>query len=95
MKIYKYAIGDADQDGIIQIPYDHKILSVQLQNNQPHVWAAVDPTTPLVKRRWWVVPTGGNVSLNDLPYYRTTLIGANGLVWHVFEDSNYHVRERV
>lgn len=68
------------------MPRGARVLTVQLQNGIPTVWAAVDPTAPVEPRPLVVVGTG-NLLPNDAgPYIGTWQ--ADPFVFHVFEVRN-------
>ena len=45
-QIWKYKLSESG----IEMPIDAEILSVQLQNDVPHIWAMVSPQNELEKR---------------------------------------------
>lgn len=76
MKIYKYQDGDP-------LPEGADIMDIQVQNGKWTIWAAVDPDAPLVPCDVQILPTGAEISEEDmLNYFSTVQIGA--YVWHVF-----------
>lgn len=80
-QIWKYDV----HDGSIRMPIGAKILSVQLQNNRPMMWAIVDPNAETEIRKFEIVGTG--MGFNDTNYMYT-YIGTfqdNPFVWHLFE----------
>lgn len=81
MKIFKYQPNELGQ---IELPRRHKVLSVQLQNNEPTIWAAVDDKAEKEVVYFYALPTGSVIKEDKLPDYQATLVGDNGLVWHVF-----------
>ena len=78
--IWKYPV---NMGGAVLMPDKATILSCQLQNGMPVLWAEVDPAEPTVNSRVFkVVPTGGDVP--DRGSYLSTF-QVDGLVFHVYE----------
>lgn len=80
-KIYKYKIPIEDEI-IIDLPKGAKILTVQVQNEQPCIWAIVDPLQPFEKRNLYLYGTGMTVTHCE-SYIGTFQIYE--LVFHLFE----------
>jgi hypothetical protein len=55
-KIFKYRITFGKT--VLYIPKGTQLLTVQLQNNQPHIWAIVDESQEVEERAFFMVPTG-------------------------------------
>lgn len=70
----------------LEMPLASFVLSVQLQDAGPVMWAIVDPTLPLQKREFRTVATGQPLDLPDAKIGRFlgTLQLSMGLVVHVF-----------
>ena len=51
--IYKYEV-----DTIVTMPDKAEILTVQLQNGRPWIWALVDISEQLVERNFNIIGTG-------------------------------------
>lgn len=84
--IYKYPIANGRQ--VIWLPEGAKVLTVQAQNNEPQMWAIVDPDRPAEPRTFIVFPTG--LELRDAPGEQLNYIGTfqlerGALVFHLFE----------
>ena len=78
---YQFEIADSIE---IEMPIHSDILSIQLQNNKPTMWAKVDTSLQKVKRIFVVFGTGHEInSLFDYRHIGT--IQMNGFVWHIFE----------
>lgn len=72
----------------IAMPKDAKILTVQLQDGKPCIWAMVNPEQPEVKRTIATYGTGHEVkSPNKLTYIGAYQLRNGALVYHVFEQS--------
>jgi hypothetical protein len=81
--IYKYPILVVDEQTVI-MPFGAEILTVQMQNGQPCLWALVDTSNPINQRHIQVRGTGHDCS--DAGRYIGTFQMENGeLVFHVFE----------
>lgn len=65
----------------ISMPAGAEILSVQVQNGEPCIWAKVDRDAPLVPRLIEIVGTGHYAP--DHPYIGTVQTGE--FVWHFFD----------
>lgn len=82
--IWKYAINPAT---VIQIPVGYRLLSVQTQDNQPQLWALVDPSNPKVGRTFRAVATGEEFDDEGYTYVGTFQINGGALVFHLFENT--------
>lgn len=68
----------------IEMPIHSDILSIQLQNGIPTMWAKVDTSLQMVKRIFVVFGTGHEInSVFDYRYIGT--LQHEGFVWHIFE----------
>lgn len=67
---------------LITIPTDSKILTVQLQNKEPYLWAIVDFDSPMTSMTVWTYGTGHELDDNTGDYIGTYQYST--LVWHVF-----------
>jgi hypothetical protein len=76
--IYKYEV-----DTIVTMPDKAEILTVQLQNGRPWIWALVDISEQLVERNFNIVGTGWELEEFNSKYIATFQDGS--YVWHVFE----------
>lgn len=81
--IYKYSVPMEDEFEI-KMPEHSKILSFQVQNEQPMLWALVDPDTPTVLKQFHIFGTGNPIKAWIGNYIGT--IQLHGYVWHLFED---------
>jgi hypothetical protein len=78
--IYKYPLHS--KDCTLQLPKGAEILTVQLQNEIPTLWALVNPMTVTEERHICIVGTGWDVE--DTMKYITTYMDGY-FVWHAFE----------
>jgi hypothetical protein len=94
-KVFKYPLGVTDRQ-LVKLPFKAQILTVQLQNDMPHLWALIDdeaPTFNLSSRRpprnheILIVGTGHPIDqrAEDLKYISTFQLNGGALVFHVFE----------
>jgi hypothetical protein len=79
-KVFKYELHG--HDSIVKLPLGAEILSVQLQNDRPVLWALVDPGNELVERSICIIGTGWDVE-NNMKYINTYM--EEYFVWHAFE----------
>jgi hypothetical protein len=86
-KIYKYQLGFTDVQ-IIDMPADAQILTVQVQNEVPCIWAMVNPGAPVMKRTIETIGTGHDVHITGRSYIGTYQLRSGALVFHVFELLN-------
>jgi hypothetical protein len=82
--IWKFPVEVTDEF-TIQIPRGGGVLSVQMQNDVPVMWALVDDAVPMASRRFAVHGTG-----HPVPNDRNRFIGSfqmmgGRLVFHLFE----------
>lgn len=103
--VYKYLFGSSQQllstnAAEIEMPAGAQILSVQMQAVdgpylKPYLWALVDTTQPLVKRRFEFVLTGEPVG--DGWIYLATVVFTDGSIQDPQTGFKYwmHVFERV
>jgi hypothetical protein len=89
-KIYKYSLEVEDIQRIL-LPIDAKILTVQVQNEKPCLWALVDPENNTEARIIEIFGTGNlvsdyaDISIEHI-YIATFQLYEGKLVFHVFEQ---------
>jgi hypothetical protein len=83
MRIYKYPISVNDEI-VIKMPKDAKVLTVQMQKSEPCIWALVDPDKEEIERRFYLYGTGMTVTHSE-SYIGTFQMLNGGLVFHLFE----------
>ena len=89
MNIWKFplAIIDAQE---VEMPIGAKILATKVQPGvfdalgTPCIWALVDPTAKLVKRRVRIVGTGHAIEADPGEFLDTFFLADGALVFHVF-----------
>jgi len=83
--IWKYPLKVEDYQQL-NIPDGGQILTVQVQNGIPCVWAKVNPASRLLKRGIFIVGTGHRVSECCGEHVGTFQIADGALIFHVFEE---------
>lgn len=82
--IYKYPLKVTDEQQVT-MPADAAILTVQVQNGQPFLWAMIDNTCgPMTERKISIIGTG-NLFRTAGRYIGTFQMHDGLLVFHVFE----------
>lgn len=86
MTIYKYPIKVTDRQ-TVSIPGSAKLLTVQVQNGIPCVWAHIRDESDLPRERTLVTyGTGHPAPLTNMDVYLGTYqLEGGALVFHVFE----------
>jgi hypothetical protein len=84
--IYKYPIAVVDQQ-TLRLPAEAEILCVQMQGEQPCIWALVTPNATTKDRDIRVYGTGHRMPDETAShrYIGTIQMAAGSLVFHVFE----------
>ena len=82
--IYKYPI--QSNNTRIQLPLE-QILTVQLQNHLPCLWALINEDKPTITISIWILGTGWNLTefKRDLTYI-STVQDDDGFIWHFFYE---------
>lgn len=83
MTIYKYPIDIRDEQ-LVKMPKDAKILTVQMQGDNPTLWALVDEKAEKEYRKIRIIGTGHPIPDADSLTYIGT-IQERMFLWHVFE----------
>lgn len=85
-RVYKYQLEIKDEV-LVSMPKDAKILTVQVQNGRPCIWASVDPSSSDMEiRKFRIAGTGHPVEDSIIENYIGTVQMYEGkLVFHVFE----------
>lgn len=72
----------------VKMPKGAEILTVQTQNNEPYIWALVNPENEIELRTFEYFGTGHNVYCDmgiERKYINTFQIDNGNLVFHLFE----------
>jgi hypothetical protein len=80
-QIWKYTLSGIISN--IEMPLDAEILTVQLQNGQPTIWALVNSKNELENRNFAIVGTGNPFDDTNHKYIGT--FQDSPFVWHLFE----------
>ena len=86
--IYKYKI-DSDLVHIL-MPKDAEVLTCQMQDGTPTIWAMVDPKNEKENRVFEMINTGGSIheiNGHERKYINTFQMCNGTLVFHLFELS--------
>ncbi|TDH35699.1 hypothetical protein E2A64_10185 [Pseudohoeflea suaedae] len=84
--IYKYPF-KIDDWVDVRMPVGAEILSLQVQDGVPTIWAKVAPHQQEATRRFVVLATGETFVDALIGYYIGT-IQLDGFVWHIFDQGN-------
>lgn len=86
LTVYKYPLLKGSQV-CVGLPKGAKILTVQVQNGVPHIWALVNPENPLVERFFRLAGTGCSIEehKDDLHYVGTFQLFKGRKIYHLFE----------
>jgi len=85
---FPFEIGDRSGPLILSMPIGSQILSVQMQNDVPTIWAIVDELKDKENRLFMIFGTGQPFGApGDMcEFYVGTIQTADGgFVWHIFE----------
>lgn len=90
--IHKFPLRLVGQQDV-PMPVDSNIISVQLQNGVPTIWAEVsaEDDTPVSLQRFLIVGTGDcSLGLYKEREHLATLQMQDGLVWHIYQIFPQH-----
>lgn len=79
--LYKYPI---DQETIL-LPEGAEILHIGLQNDEPFVWAIIDPEIKLMRCYLFVFGTGVFLPANEMEFIKTLICYKGSIVLHIFK----------
>lgn len=82
--IYKYPLSHGLQQ-VRHIPVGANIISVQMQNGVPCIWAIVDTTAEVIPVQFQIYGTGQEIP-TDCRLKHIGSIQDGQYVWHVFMD---------
>lgn len=71
----------------LTMPYGSRILTVQMQGEQPCLWALVNPSNSPDLRDFRIFGTGHPVPEDVGPYIGTFQLHGGALVFHMFEST--------
>lgn len=84
MRIWKYTLIVVDRQTLF-LPEGARILTVQMQDYAPQLWAIVDESEPSEPREIAIYGTGNPMPDEPGIYIGTFQMHDGALVWHVFE----------
>jgi len=85
-QIWKYQLTVRDRMHVL-MPRGAKILTVQIQRDNPCVWALVDPEKADERRTFVIFGTGHPVIHDErLIYIGSFQLDGGALIFHVFEE---------
>lgn len=84
--IYKYLIPVCDEYHL-ELPASAKVLTVQVQNDNPYIWVKLDPKASTVERIFRTYGTCHPINIESLDYIGTFQVRGT-LVFHLFEVTN-------
>ncbi len=84
MRIWKWTLKMVDNQ-VVNMPIGAKVLTVQMQNGEPQVWALCDEANPTEPRQIAIYGTGNPLPLEPGEYIATFQMHDGALVWHAFE----------
>lgn len=88
MNVFKYEI-PLDEEFTLQLPVGARILSFQVQDGQPMIWALVNVHAPFESRQFLLCGTGHKINEDRIQSYIGTIQLLEGkLVFHLFEAFN-------
>jgi len=85
--IWKYPI-PIQNSFELELPERSAVLCVQVQHDQPCIWALVNSEASLVKRKFLLLGTGQNagaVEINTQSYIGTFQLREGNLMFHLFD----------
>jgi hypothetical protein len=86
MTIWKYPL-PVDDCFFVTMPVGARLLSVQMQDGQPCLWALVDPTAAKIGRLLRVYGTGSPISGDPGAFVGTFQMHGGALVFHLFDGA--------
>ena len=86
MKVFKYELDPSTQK--LELPVAAQVLTVQVQNGCPYIWALVDETLTTTETRYFpIYGTGHRMRSGPRTYVGTFQLESGALVFHVFEET--------
>ena len=82
MQVWKFPLRPGTGSQQVRIPRGAQLLSIQLQDGMPTLWALCDEDAPLVERQLWAYGTG-DAMVKAWPFVATLQIGT--AVLHYFD----------
>ena len=85
VSIWKFALQTIDKQKI-KMPVGAELLTVQVQNGEPCLWARVDTEEPIEPRQIAIHGTGHELPDSTRKYIGTYQMAGDTLIFHVFES---------
>ena len=84
--VYKYPLYIQDEV-VVMMPNGARVLSVQVQNGRPCLWAAVDTNELTLEERWFRIAGTGHPIHDDVVdrFIGTIQMCEGSIVYHIFE----------
>jgi len=79
--IHKFTL---DPSTVLTIPASAKVLTVNLQGGQPHLWIELDTDAPKIQRYFTSFGTGHEIDVPTKAFIGTIFF-PDGFVFHVYE----------
>lgn len=83
--IFKFPLMMTEQQRVA-MPIGAQMLTVQMQNDTPCLWALVDKSNNLHDVKIFTVGTGHEITRDDLVYIGTYQVYGGKLIFHVFRE---------
>jgi len=87
LRVYKYTLPLGDWVSVT-MPQGAEALFVQVQNNEPRLWARVDIGSPPVVHHFRIAGTGHDLGSNVGKHIGSFLLYGGDLVFHVFAEAS-------
>lgn len=84
MRIWKWKLAMVDEQ-TIDVPEGARLLTVQIQDGAPQIWALHDERSPKCQRRIAIYGTGNPIPDDPGDYIATFQMSKGALVFHAFE----------
>ena len=85
--VWKYRLDLLDGQQVIKMPKGAQVLSVDMQHDQPTLWAEVDSEAPMEPRYFQVHGTGHPIANGGV--FVGSAVGVP-FVWHIYEHAIEH-----
>ena len=85
VSIWKFNLQTIDKQ-VIEMPVGAELLTVQIQNGEPCLWARVDTNEMLEQRQIAIHGTGQELPDTTRKYIGTYQMVGGRLIFHVFES---------
>lgn len=82
--VWKFTMAVTDRQ-VLNMPAGAQLLDVQMQGDDPCLWALVDPEADRLPRQFRIAGTGHKLPADPGRYVATFQMNHGALVFHVFE----------